>query len=169
MTLTRLTIAAVTLAIALLAVTVRAADKWPAWTDAERLVFVKAIAAENSGDEDDSAAMGHLFVRTWRRVGRLGVDSIIRNYCALWNEYSRYYRRPESVAIRNATLTEAPQGPDAASWVKKWPRIVAFVDRFAAGKVRDTCPGAMHFGNNSDAPRMRGRKVLCRYKNIFWE
>jgi len=167
--MTRVRIAiALWFALVALAVIARADDRWPEWDAAERLTLAQAIAAENSGNEADSAAMGWLFVRTWRRFEVTRIDGVIQNYCALWDRYSRYYARPSSVAIRAATLDTAPQGPDAAGWAKKWPRIVAFVDRFAARQITDTCPGSRTFGGAMDVPRMKGKAPRCRLVNLFW-
>ena len=73
-------------------------------------------------------------------------------YSAVWKTSS-----PRTKAIR-----ALPWGEHEGRWGgEKWDRARAFVEDFAAGKVDDPCPRALHWGGRTDTAHTRWEVEEC--------
>jgi len=138
------------------------------WSETTQTLLAAAVVGEGgwtSGVDHD--AIPWLLYRRWQQIGSGSFDDVIQQYCRALDG-----GRPWLLEL-DAAGTQPPSWPvDRASWHRHqplWLKIRARIGAWAAGKVRNPCPTAVHFGGAMDAPH--GALVPARCAgalNRFW-
>lgn len=140
---------------------VQAAELWPQWDEDARLDLARCIYAECSlNTPEESAAIAHVLVKTWRdrfRNRGWSVNETLRKYCAVFDRGGVNYHRPRTRDIRESTWKEPLHGkPEQWEWLRD------FVGRFVARRVQDPCPVATIWRGRTDI-RKEHWTCPCRF------
>ncbi len=132
--------------------------------EATKLTLARAMVGEADWHEPDHVAIAFVLAKRWPLYRVRHPEASFQDYIAL---YSSAVKR--DVGARAKWLHSLPWGPIEGPHSKRWDRVRALVERFSEGKLRDPCPGAMHWGGAMDRPGAGMKPVSCGFtRNIFY-
>ncbi|MFT3926683.1 MAG: hypothetical protein QM778_29330 [Myxococcales bacterium] len=132
--------------------------------DPTKLTLARAMVGEADWHAPDHVAIAFVLAKRWPIYRTHHPEATFQQYIAL---YSSPLRR--DLGARSAWLRSLPWGPIEGPYAQRWDQVRALVERFSQGKLRDPCPGAMHWGGAMDRPAAGMRPVSCGYtRNIFY-
>jgi hypothetical protein len=142
----------------------RAALPQEALDEATKLTLAQAMVGEADWHEPDHIAIAFVLARRWPLYRERRQDVSFQNYIRM---YSSPMRR--DLGARTAFLRSLPWGPIEGPYKEHWARVRALVERWSEGRVKDPCPGAMHWGGAMDRPSAQLRPISCGFtRNIFY-
>jgi hypothetical protein len=122
------------------------------------------MVGEADWHEPDHIAIAFVLAKRWPLYRAHHQDATFDQYIAL---YSSPLRR--DLGARSTWLRSLPWGPIEGPHSQRWDRVRALVERFSQGRLKDPCPGAMHWGGAMDRPGAGMKPVSCGYtRNIFY-
>jgi len=129
-----------------------------------KLTLARAMVGEADWHAPDHVAIAFVLAKRWPLYRARHPEATFRSYIEL---YSSPLRR--DLGARSAWLRTLPWGPIEGPYSQHWDHVRALVERFSQGRLRDPCPGAMHWGGAMDHPGAGMRPVSCGYtRNIFY-
>jgi hypothetical protein len=129
-----------------------------------KLTLARAMVGEADWHEPDHVAIAFVLARRWPLYREHGQPVPFQTYI---QRYSSALRRDSGA--RSAWLRSLPWGPIQGPFAGHWDRVRALVERWSQGKIKDPCPGAMHWGGAMDRPAASLKPVSCGYtRNIFY-
>jgi hypothetical protein len=132
--------------------------------EATKLTLARAMVGEADWHEPDHIAIAFVLAKRWPLYRSHHPEASFQHYIAL---YSSAVRR--DFGARSAWLRSLPWGPIEGPHGQRWDRVRALVERFSQNRLKDPCPGAMHWGGAMDRPAAGMKPVSCGYtRNIFY-
>lgn len=132
--------------------------------EATKLTLARAMVGEADWHEPDHVAIAFVLAKRWPLYRAHHQDASFQQYIEL---YSSPLRR--DLGARSAWLRSLTWGPIEGPHSKRWERVRDLVERFSQGRLKDPCPGAMHWGGAMDRPGAGMKPVSCGYtRNIFY-
>ena len=129
------------------------------------------VTREADWSRVDHVAISYVLARRWRIARRprgqlpgIGFEAFVRHYSALW--------KPKHTSRKRA-IRALPWGPlprKVGNWGgKRWDTVQRLVEKWGAGRVKNPCPNALHWGGTMDKPAGHWSPVSCGYtNNIFY-
>ena len=142
------------------------------WTDLAKLRMAQAFLGEADGSVPDHEAIAWVLYRRWK------IRCRVRGYVPL-ETFIQWYSSPLKLSVK----TKRARGIRTLVWgdplpgmpysrphhVKRWKNARKLVDDWQAGRVKDPCPKALHWGGTMDKPAGHWYPVSCgRTRNIFY-
>jgi hypothetical protein len=132
--------------------------------EATKLTLARAMVGEADWHEPDHIAIAFVLAKRWPLYRNHHQEATFQQYIEL---YSSPLRR--DLGARSAWLRSLTWGPIEGPHSQRWDRVRALVERFSEGRLKDPCPGAMHWGGAMDRPGAGMKPVSCGYtRNIFY-
>lgn len=149
--------------VALLALAAPAAAQHPVSAE-DKLQLARLLVGEADFHQADYAPISWVLLKRWRMYQHKRPEVTFAEFCTMYSAALRS-SSPRARAIQALSWGEAP-----GRWGgRRWLRVQAWVERWAAGEVRDPCPQALQWGGTMDRPAAHWRPVNCgRTRNIFY-
>ncbi len=133
------------------------------WDEATQLTLARAMVGEADWHEPDHVAIAFVLARRWR------IHQLNREPLAFRDYIELYAASLRSVSDRSAWIKALPWGPMPGPYQQRWGRVQKLVKAWGAGRVKDPCPRALHWGGTMDRPSKRWSPVSCGMtRNIFY-
>jgi hypothetical protein len=140
------------------------------WTELAQLRMAQAFLGEADDHAPDHKAIAWVLYRRWkircRNKGYIPLATFIRQYSAPLR-----VDLPRARTIRNLPWGDPLPGSPYATknLTKRWSNARKLVTDWQAGRVKDPCPRALHWGGTMDTPKYNWHPVSCgRTRNIFY-
>ncbi len=133
------------------------------WDETTQLTLAQAMVGEADWHEPDHVAIAFVLARRWK-IHQQNRDPLpFQRYIQL---YSASLRNESS---RSEWVRSLPWGPIEGPYAPRWARIQQLVRAWGAGKVKDPCPSAVHWGGAMDRPTSSMSPISCGLtRNIFY-
>jgi hypothetical protein len=143
--------------------------------------MAQALMGEADGTAEDHKAIVWVLAKRWKlRQHRRALhakrypDST--RFGEPFPEFIKLYSAPLRVDSERARAVQAlrwGQDPSRGFYgrhARRWDRIQRLVEKFGAGKLRDPCPSALHWGGTTDTARPGWIIVQCgATRNTFYK
>lgn len=154
--------------VTVLAISVPAyADRRPLpeseWNEETRLTLAQVMVGEADWHEPDHIAIAFVLARRWG-LWQQGKGPIS------FQRYIQLYSSTMKVdTVRAKWVRALPWGEFSGPHGKRWGHVQQLVTAWGAGKVKDPCPRAEHWGGAMDRPGRAWEPTSCGLtKNIFY-
>jgi hypothetical protein len=133
------------------------------WNDETRLTLAQVMVGEADWHEPDHIAIAFVLARRWVQYQQ-GKGPIS------FQRYIQLYSSTMKVGTTRAKWVRAlPWGEFRGPHAKRWGQVQQLVTAWGAGKVKDPCPRAEHWGGAMDRPGRGWEPTSCGLtKNIFY-
>ncbi len=129
-----------------------------------KLTLAQAMVGEADWYEPDHVAIAFVLARRWPMYRDNRQDVSFKTYIELYSSPLRRERNARAAWVRSL-----PWGSIEGPFAKHWDRVRALVEAWAAGKVKDPCPRAVHWGGAMDRPGPDMVPMSCGLtRNIFY-
>jgi len=133
------------------------------WNEATRLTLAQVMVGEADWHEPDHVAIAYVLARRWQQFNQARGPVTFQRYMQLYSSTMKVNSE------RALWVRALPWGELEGRHGKRWKQVRELVSAWGAGKVKDPCPQAEHWGGAMDRPGKSWEAVSCGLtKNIFY-
>ena len=134
------------------------------WDEATRLTLAQIMVGEADWHEPDQIAIAFVLARRWQQYQQGKGPISFQRYIKLYSSTMKV-STPRAKWVRSL-----PWGELSGQHGKRWRHVQELVTAWGAGKVKDPCPRAEHWGGAMDRPGRAWEPTSCGMtKNIFYQ